>query len=222
MSLSEFFTGFRPDTKAKFPWLFDQVPVDRHTCTRKVPMEVLSLGMGRTGTASMQKALQILGYPTYHGFEIHANKPDNDMWIEAFDIKYQRTPETKAEGPWTPKQWRAFFDKLLGHVSATTDLPCNCFGPELIAAYPEAKVILVERELEAWYKSWEKALIQSLEIPGLDWYMMIDKDVRRMCGVAREGIMRYQFGAKDTKEYREKSRPTYVETSYHSNNYETH
>lgn len=210
MSLPEFFVGFSADTRAKFPWLFPSPPVDRHTCTRQRPMRVLSLGMGRTGTASMRSALQTLGYPTYHGFELHANKPDNDMWIEAFDAKYQRTAAARAQGPWTPQQWREFFDRLLGHVSAVTDLPCNAFAPELIAAYPDAKVVLVERDVEAWYGSWEKALIASLEMPGLDWYQFLDRDLGRMLGVAREGVMKCQFGAKDTDEYRETAKETYV------------
>lgn len=209
MSFVEFWFGFNDDTKRKFPWLFTTNPVDRHTCTRKVPMQVLSLGMGRTGTASMQAALQILGYPTYHGFDIHANKPDNDMWIEAFDAKFQRTPQARAEGSWGSKQWREFFDKLLGHVSAVTDLPCNAFGPELMDAYPEAKVILVEREIEAWYKSWETALIKGLDTPGIDFIAWLDRDLRRMLAVARGGVMNYQFKATNTKEYRENSRPTY-------------
>ena len=209
MTTYESIFGFQPSTKAKFPWLFQNGTIDRHTCTRQVPMRVLSLGMGRTGTASMRRALEILDYPTYHGFEIHANKPDCDMWVEAFDAKYQRTPEARKEGKWSTKQWREFFDKLLGHVSAVTDLPCNCFGPELIAAYPEAKVILVERDVDAWYKSWENALIKGLETPYLDWLIMFNKDVLRMMAVARDGVMKYQFQAADTTEYREKSKPTY-------------
>lgn len=208
MTSYELVFGFLPSTKAKFPWLFTTHPIDRHNATRKVPMEVLSLGMGRTGTASMQKALQILGLPTYHGFEMHANKPDNRMWIEAFDAKYQRTAEAKAR-PWKTEDWRKFFDALLGHVSAVTDLPCNVFGPELMAAYPEAKVVLVERDVDSWYKSWEKALIQSLEMPGLDWVKSINPVMADQLAVAREGVMGCQFHAADTREYRENARETY-------------
>jgi hypothetical protein len=49
-------------------------------------------------------------------------------------------------------------DQLLGHVAAVTDAPCNIFGPELIEAYPEAKVVLIERDIEAWYVGWEGLL----------------------------------------------------------------
>lgn len=208
MTSTELVFGFQPSTKAKFPWLFTTTPIDRHNSTRQVPMQVLSLGMGRTGTASMQKALQMLGLPTYHGFEMHANKPDNRMWIEAFDAKYQRTEERKQK-PWKTEDWRRFFDALLGRVSAVTDLPCNVFGPELIAAYPEAKVVIVERDVDSWYKSWEKALIQSLEMPGLDWFKYLNPDLGDQLAVAREGVMKCQFGAATTDEYRENAKPTY-------------
>jgi hypothetical protein len=67
------------------------------------------------------------------------------MWIEAFEAKY--------EGKGT-LFGRDEFDKLLGHCAAVTDAPCCDFGPELIDAYPEAKVVLVQREFSAWYKSF--------------------------------------------------------------------
>ena len=49
---------------------------------------------------------------------------------------------------------RRFFDGLLGHIGATTDAPCNLFGKELVDFYPESKVVLVERDIDSWYKSW--------------------------------------------------------------------
>lgn len=43
---------------------------------------------------------------------------------------------------------RAKFDAYLGHCAAVTDMPCATFSEELMAAYPEAKIILVERDVE--------------------------------------------------------------------------
>lgn len=65
-------------SEEKFPHLFVSYDIDRHTCHRTVPMQVLSLGMSRTGTASTKKALEILGYPTYHGFDMHSNVRDGE------------------------------------------------------------------------------------------------------------------------------------------------
>ena len=121
-------------------------------------MQVLSLGMSRTGTASMQKALQILGYPTSHGFDMHENPKDAEMWVEAYETKYFGAPGPDLN---IPEHW----DQLLGHVSATTDLPANSFGPELINAYPHAKVILVERDVDAWYKTFDRAVVRGQDHP---------------------------------------------------------
>ena len=47
---------------------------------------------------------------------------------------------------------RAEFDKLLGHCQGVSDMPAILFAEELIAAYPEAKVILTHRNFDTWYK----------------------------------------------------------------------
>jgi hypothetical protein len=36
--------------KEKYPEIYKQTNIDRRGCVRVVPMEILSLGMGRTGT----------------------------------------------------------------------------------------------------------------------------------------------------------------------------
>lgn len=118
--------------------------IDRHTCQRTVPMEVLSLAPPRTGTLSMNEALGILGYPACHYSSIFANVKDADMWNEAMDYKY------KGKGHF---EWKQGFDKLLGQCSAVTDVPAICFWKELIEAYPDAKVLLVERDEEKWLAS---------------------------------------------------------------------
>ena len=115
--------------------------------TRSVPMQVLSLGLPRTGTASMQSALQILGYNhTAHGFDMISHPEVGAPWMEAVNAKFLN--KGKPYG-------RAEFDALLGDCAAVTDMPCAAFWEELIAAYPEAKIILVERDVEDWYQSFD-------------------------------------------------------------------
>lgn len=121
--------------------------IDRHKCTRKVPMQVLSLGMSRTGTLSMQEALTTLGYPTYHFSSIFANVKDADMWREALNAKFH---------PPNPSfDYKRHFDQLLGHVSAVTDTPSVLFWRELLEAYPDVKIVLVERNEDKWFSSFE-------------------------------------------------------------------
>ena len=79
---------------------------------------------------------------------------DADMWIEAQDAKFFNKGE-----PYTRKEW----DRLLGDYSAVSaDLPASFFAEDLIQAYPESKVILVERDIESWAKSFEENIIQPL------------------------------------------------------------
>ncbi|MCJ1312654.1 hypothetical protein MMC25_006329 [Agyrium rufum] len=122
--------------------------IDRHKCHRVVPMEVLSLGFSRTATLSMQEAFRILGYPDpYHYSSIFENVRDADMWQEAFYVKFRGKGNQQLD-------WRRHFDQLLGHCGAVTDAPAVLFWRELIEAYPDAKIILVERDEERWLPSF--------------------------------------------------------------------
>ena len=50
----------------------------------------------------------------------------------------------------------ADFDVVIGHCQAVTDTPAYVFAAELIAAYPDAKIILNTRDdLDAWYRSMQ-------------------------------------------------------------------
>jgi len=161
----------------KHPELFQSdLNIDRRKCTRTVPMEVLALGMSRTGTSckltthfypqthqltspAMQRALMILGYnEVYHGFAMFANPCEVELWKEAFHRKYGLQPGQEPLG-------RKDFDQLLGHCGAICDYPANCFGPEMLEAYPESKVVLVERDVEAWYKSFNDSIISTMYNP---------------------------------------------------------
>ena len=91
-------------------------------------MQVLSLGLSRTGTASMQEAYTILGYESPYRFaSIFTNIHDADMWNEALRMKLNTNDRSKTYG-------RAELDQLLGHCAAVTDAPCCVFWEELIKA----------------------------------------------------------------------------------------
>lgn len=123
---------------------------------RTVPMQVLSLGMARTGTVSMQAALELLGCkPTYHGYTALYKLDHLPAWTAAFEAKYHNNGR-----PFIRQDW----DQLLGSYGAVTDSPCICFAEELINAYPEAKVVLVERDVDTWYQSFQ-GLINEYYLP---------------------------------------------------------
>lgn len=118
---------------------------------RKKPMQVLALGMSRSGTESLRRALVILGYDqVYHGFDMSEKKPMQwKQWALLGRRKYGLSGSHKGN----PVITREDFDEVLGDAEAVTDQPCSIFGLELIKAYPEAKVILNHREVDSWYQS---------------------------------------------------------------------
>ena len=123
--------------------LNEDANIDRHGRKRTVPMKVLSLGFSRTGTQSMQEALTILGYPTYHFSKIFENVRDADVWEEAL----------RAQADGRAVNWKQMLDQVLGDYEAMTDAPAILFWRELLESYPDAKVVLVERDMEKWHPS---------------------------------------------------------------------
>lgn len=103
----------------------------------------------------MQEALEILGYgPVAHGDDVVVRVRDLEMFAEGLAAKYDhQTPISRQFGV-------REFDQLMGEYRGITDNPYAHFGPELMAAYPDAKVILVERDIEAWYASYSSTVAQ--------------------------------------------------------------
>ncbi|KAJ5689678.1 hypothetical protein N7462_004070 [Penicillium macrosclerotiorum] len=116
-------------------------------------LQVLSLGMSRTGTASMKEALRILGHErVHHAYELYKHPEQGRIWLDAWDTKAKGLGQTLD---------RHYWNKFLDGYTAVTDMPAVCFSKELIDAYPEAKVVLVQREEEAWLRSFRTAVIDT-------------------------------------------------------------
>jgi len=106
-------------------------------------LKVVGAGFGRTGTLSLYTALNQLGFPCYHMFEVLDNKDNKshlDFWLRVAQGK---------EGE--QYDWSQVF----ANYTATVDNPACCVWRELLASYPDAKVILTlhPRGAEAWYES---------------------------------------------------------------------
>ncbi|KAL1863869.1 hypothetical protein Daus18300_008018 [Diaporthe australafricana] len=141
----------------------DGTNIDRRQCRRIVPMKVLVLGLCRTGTMSVRTALRSLGYlETYHMRAASTETPrDCELWMQAIKAKWD------GEGTFEKEDW----DQLLGHCQAVCDLPAAAFAPELIAAYPKAKVILTTRDPESTAKTIYQGITDptSQVISHFDW-----------------------------------------------------
>lgn len=106
----------------------------------------------------MQRALNILGIPCYHGFTLFASTEDCAVWDGALDAKF-----FNKGSPFTRIEW----DQLLGSYGAVADLPAVAFAEELIDLYPESKVVMVERDVEKWHESFNEGLIEECLEPTL-------------------------------------------------------
>ncbi|KXJ88721.1 hypothetical protein Micbo1qcDRAFT_166164 [Microdochium bolleyi] len=143
---------------------------------RRAPMRVLSLGFSRTGTASMKAALEILlKEPCYHGFELYDHVEHCAFWEDALDAKFSPTTTTTPSHEAVPLMTADYLDTVLAAYSAVADVPAICFAAELIAAYPDAKVVLVQRDTEAWFRSFDDNVVKHLYDPVLKVVAMLDR-----------------------------------------------
>lgn len=92
----------------------------------------------------------------YHCWIPVRRTPDARAWVKLLLRKSRlQSNATVTPEPCTSIK-HADLDAILGPYDAVTDMPAVCFGPELIAAYPDAKVILNRR---AMYEDWERSML---------------------------------------------------------------
>ena len=100
-------------------------------------LQVIGVGMHRTGSMSVKAALERLQFgPCYHGMEALRRGTDGEHWIAAYE----------ADGAF---DWSLIFDGY----RATLDWPTIHFWEQLAAAYPDAKILLTNRDPERWWDS---------------------------------------------------------------------
>jgi hypothetical protein len=99
-------------------------------------IDVIGAGFGRTGTLSLKLALEQLGFEKcYHMTEVFQHPDHVGAWLQG----------TRGE----PMDWDAIYQGY----RATVDWPgCNFWELEL-KHYPQAKVILSQRDPKRWYQS---------------------------------------------------------------------
>ena len=99
-------------------------------------MKVIGAGFGRTGTASLKAALEMLGYgPCYHMSTVIRDTYRVRQWLE---ISHGRG---------------LGWDEVLAGFQSALDWPAAAYWRELAEHYPGAKVILTVRDPDRWYDS---------------------------------------------------------------------
>jgi hypothetical protein len=99
-------------------------------------LQIVGAGLGRTGTHSLQLALQqLLDGRCYHMIEVFGRPDDIAVWHDAIN---GQMPD-----------WNAF----LSEYRATVDWPASAFWREIADANPDAIVLLSSRDTASWWKS---------------------------------------------------------------------
>jgi hypothetical protein len=121
-------------------------------------LRVVGAGLGRTGTKSLQLALEmLLGAPCYHMAEVFKHRNHIPIWER----------EAAALEP--------NLDGVLDGYVAAVDWPAAAFWRELAAANPSAVILLsTRRDAETWWESADKTIFDGLRrgIPGPEMLAM--------------------------------------------------
>lgn len=106
-----------------------------------MPLRVIGAGLGRTGTLSLKLALEQLGLgPCYHMLEVRAAPERLEHWNRIADGE------------------QVDWDEVFAGFQSTVDWPACNYWRELMARYPDAKVILSLRDPDGWFRSTQATI----------------------------------------------------------------
>jgi len=121
--------------------------------------QVIGAGFGRTGTNSLQLALNRLGFPCYHMNRVfHHGGGHIGHWTRVAQIQQRRAAAhdkgasaSASAADDDDAEWG--WDEIFHSYRATVDWPSCEYYKELLHKYPGAKVILSLRDAEGWHRS---------------------------------------------------------------------
>jgi len=108
-------------------------------------LSVIGAGFGRTGTASMKSALELLDIGPCHHMKEVTTPEQTTYWLAAAEEQIV--------------DWNQVFN---GYRSCI-DWPAAFFWRELAEVYPDAKILLTVRDSEDWYKSMQNTIFGVLK-----------------------------------------------------------
>ena len=124
-------------------------------------LEVIAIGLPRTGTSTLKLALIKLGYNPYHQGNVFADPQKMKSWKNIVNVKYSLRERYGV----SPLKWYSDnnvinannidFNRIYYQYGfdAAVCLPTYLIYKEILQKYPNMKVILTEREPEKWYSS---------------------------------------------------------------------
>lgn len=147
----------------------------------------------------------MLGFKTFHAL-------DEDWrgdWVElkkATEATWPPIPNARPRPPFTRHDW----DELRGNEY---EVVCNTSAPftlELFKAYPNAKVVIVQRDFDSWWPSFESEIVKNLFIPFFESQMFLARNLVgfRAGHAVRKLVFRF-FNAKSKEEIEAHGQETY-------------
>lgn len=127
-------------------------------------LQVIGLGVGRTGTYSLKAALEQLGLGPCH----HMERVAQDMSVQ---VPLWNRVLNHNTG----------FEDVYAGMQSAVDWPTAGFHQELYAKYPNAKFILTHRSKESWAESFGSTIYkllsgkESAPQPAQEWLNMVVK-----------------------------------------------
>lgn len=148
--------------------------------------------------------MEILGIPCWHSILFMSTRfADIEMWQEAVDRKFFGAG---------PKFGRDEFDQLLHDFGAvSSDTPAIAFADDLIEAYPEAKVVLVERDIDSWYESWMNSVMKNTYDPFVTVIYHLERFFVHPLGKIHKTTFKGWAGISNLEDARLKSKEKYRE-----------
>ncbi|VDP68691.1 unnamed protein product [Echinostoma caproni] len=134
-------------------------------------LEVIGAGLMRTGTTSLKRALELLYHsPCYHMSEVAFKHKQSHirMWIQALTRRpTSHSQLASGHAPGMP------FEKMLQHLyqgyTTAVDYPTCAFYKELMAMFPNAKVILTVKDPYEWVQSCRVTTLSPILVGRLSW-----------------------------------------------------
>ena len=103
-------------------------------------LKIVGSGLGRTGTKSMQTALNMLGFgPCHHMIEVFKHPDSMALWVEA-------------------SRGRPDWDLIFKDYQSMVDYPGAHYWREIAAYYPDAKVLHTVRDPDKWFDSTQATI----------------------------------------------------------------
>lgn len=149
-------------------------------------IKLIGAGLPRTGTKSLQVALEyLLRGKCHHMSSVLGNPRAISFWDGALEYGND--------------DWHGYFSEYV----ACVDSPSAYFWKELMEAYPDAKILLSLRDVDSWWNSMNNTVLQREAVSNKAGFTKNQKNGRDMMeswGKMIEKIATAKFPARDLSE----------------------